>query len=176
MGSNLCYISHKDYNKWLSYGSEPTMDGPTRFSVDDNSTLHTTCVTQTNARRIVTTLLSLGKKKIIKEFRRHFELADYFRELISRERMFELVKTKNKLNLVMFRLRGRSNEENADFLDKVVASGKIFLVLSTVHDITFLRMSIGTMTTTKSSIREAAEHIINTANEYMSISDDEDSD
>ena len=169
MGSNLFYCVHKNYKKWLCYGSEPTLDGPTRFSIDDNSTMHMTWVTQTNARRIVTTLLSLGKKKIIKEFRRHFKLADYFRELISRERIFELIQTKNRLNLVMFRLRGRNNQENAEFLDKVMDSGRIFLVLSTVHDITFLRMSIGTMTTTKDSIREAADHIISVGYDFISL-------
>ena len=127
--------------------------------------MHMTHPTQTNARRIVMTLMSLGKERIINEFRRHFALADYFREIISKEENFELLKTKHSLNMVLFRLKGKSNEETADLLDSVVSSDKIFLVLSTVHDITFIRLSVGTFTHTKKDIKDTAEHIINVANQ-----------
>ena len=83
--------------------------------------MHMTHPTQTNARRIVMTLMSLGKERIINEFRRHFELADYFREIISKEENFELLKTKHSLNMVLFRLKGKSNEETAELLDSVVS-------------------------------------------------------
>ena len=166
MGSNLCYVAHKDYYKWLSYKTEPVRDtNLTWFSADDNSTMHMTHPTQTNARRIVMTLMSLGKERIINEFRRHFALADYFREIISKEEDFELLKTKHSLNMVLFRLKGKSNEETAELLDSVVSWDKIFLVLSTVHDITFIRLSVGTFTHTKKDIKDTAEHIINVANQ-----------
>ena len=77
--------------------------------------------TQTNARRIVMTLMSLGKERIINEFRRHFALADYFREIMSKEKNFELLKTKNSLNMVLFRLKDKSNDETADLLDTIVS-------------------------------------------------------
>ena len=82
--------------------------------------------TQTNVRRIIITLMSLGKKCIINEFRRHFELADYFREIISKDNSFELLQPKNKLNMVLFKLKGQSNEETADFLSNIVSMDKIF--------------------------------------------------
>ena len=166
MGSNLRYIVHKDYYKWLSYKSEPIHDDKLDcFSDDDNSTMHMTHPNQTNARRIVMTLMSLGKEKIINEFRRHFELADYFREIISKDRSFELCKTKNQLNMVLFRLKGKSNEENAEFIDNILSWNKIFLVLSTVHDITFLRLSVGTFTHTRKDVKDTAEHIIKIAHQ-----------
>ena len=115
MGSSFCFVKHKDYNKWIVYNSGPTIDGATRFLIDDNSTKHMTYPIQTNVRRVLMTLLSLGKDKIINEFRRHFELADHFRELILKEDIFELVETKNKLTTVLFRLKTRSNKENSDY-------------------------------------------------------------
>ena len=172
IGSSFCFVKHKDYNKWLTYGSEPTIDGTNRFSIDDNSTKHITHPTQTNARRVLMTLLSLGKDKIISEFRRHFELADHFRELISKEDIFELLETKNKLNAVFFRLKGKSNEDNAKFTDMVVNAGKIFIVISSVHDITFIRMCIGTFMNDKESLNQATELIIKTGHEFISMQDE----
>ena len=166
MGSNFCYVAHKDYCKWLTYKTEPMHDtNLTSFSADDNSNMHITNPNQNNARRIVMTLMSWGKEGIINEFRRHFALADYFRELMSEEKNFELLKTKNSLNMVLFRLKDKSNDETADLLDTIISWDKIFLVLSTVHDITFIRFSVGTFNHTKKDIEYAAKHIINVANQ-----------
>ena len=76
-------------------------------------------------------------------------------------------KPNNKLNTVLFRLRGRSNEDNSKYTDKLVRAGKIFLVVSTVHDITFLRMSIGTYMNNKESLNEAIDLIIKTGHEFL---------
>ena len=59
MGSNFCYVAHKDYCKWLSYKTEPMHDAnQTLFSEDDSSNMHITHPNQNNARRIVMTLMS----------------------------------------------------------------------------------------------------------------------
>ena len=40
---------------------------------------------------------------------------------MSKEKNFELLKTKNSLNMVLFRLKDKSNDETADLLDTIVS-------------------------------------------------------
>ena len=107
----------------------------------------------------MTVLLSLGKKGIIANFTRHFELADYLRELMASDKRFELLETKNKFPLVLFRLKGLTNEQNDQYLDEVMKSNKIYLVMSLVHDIAFLRIYVGTYTHEEHHIKSTFEHL-----------------
>ena len=162
LATNFYYTKHSEFSQWVSYESKPSKDSPD-LSIFDNASKRITRPTQSNIIRIAMFLLSCGREGLVGEFRRHFALADYFRELLSREESIELLETRHKLNTVLFRLKGRDNEFNAGFLDRIMESREIFLILSTVHDITFLRLSVGTFTHTRKDIEKVADHIIKIA-------------
>ena len=119
------------------------------------------------AVRTMIHLLAMGKEGIINAFRKHFTLADYFRELMKEDERFEILETINKFPLVMFRLKGLTNDQNNDYLTLVMEKNKIFIVSSVVHEVMFLRMNIGTFTHEERHIKEAFIHFQETATKYL---------
>lgn len=57
------------------------------------------------ALRSMIYLLSMGKKGLIEGFRYHFTLTDYFRNLMIDDPKFEILDTKNKFPLILFKLK-----------------------------------------------------------------------
>ena len=166
MGTSFFWTKHTDYNKYMTYKSDPTEDKK-EFSLEDRSCFNLTPNNNNRSLRVMTVLLSLGKKGIIENFRKHFELADYFRELILSDDRFELLEVKNKFPWVLFRLKGLTNEQNDNYYDEVMKSNKIYLVMSIVHNIAFLRLSVGTYTQEEYHIKEAFEHLQSCAEDYL---------
>ena len=132
MATNFYYTKHSEFNEWVSYHSESSKDS-SEMSVTDNSSRRVTRPTQANIIRIAIFLLSCGKEGITNEFRRHFDLANNFREMIGREEIFELLETKNKFNTVLFRLKGYDNEHNANLINHITESKKLAVSYFFIH-------------------------------------------
>jgi aromatic-L-amino-acid decarboxylase len=73
--------------------------------------------------------------------RRHVELAQQFARWVSEDSRFELA-APAPLNLVCFRLRA-GDEANQKLMDRLNASGDLYLTHTRLHDRITLRMSIG---------------------------------
>ena len=166
MGTNFTWVKHKDFPKWLTYNSDPSEDGED-YSIKDRSSYFISPPCSNRALRTMIHLLSLGKKQIVENFKYHFTLADYFRELMQKDDRFEILQTKNNFPLVMFRLKGLDNAKNSEYLQLIMKSRKIFMVSSEVHGVMFLRMSIGTYTQEEKHIKDAFDHIQQCAEEYL---------
>lgn len=166
-GTSFFWTKHSDFHKLLTYKSDPTEDGD-RYSLEDRSSFHLTPPSSNRALRAVTMLLSLGKKGVVEMFRMHFDLADYFRDLMKTDDRFEVLETKNNLPIVPFRLKGLSNEQQYEYYNTVMKSNKIYIGMSIVHNIAFIRMRTGSHTHDESHIREVFEHFKATADEYLS--------
>lgn len=148
MGTSFMWIKHQDYPKYMSYNSEPGGNTSTSSAADSDESLTAsdqsplepyrsdvfiTGPSKNRAIRTMIHLLSLGKKEIRSHLRTTMVLADYFRELMVADERFELMETKNKFPLVMFRLKGFTNDENQDFLNLVMKDNKIFVVSSSIQ-------------------------------------------
>jgi aromatic-L-amino-acid/L-tryptophan decarboxylase len=168
MGTSFSWIKHKDYNKWLWYKSYPN-DTCDETAMNLRSSVFMTPPVKNRSLRAMIHLLSMGKNGIIDAFRFHFELADYFRELILEDERFEMLETVNKFSLVLFKLKEWDNTQNEEYLNLVMKSNKIFLVSGEVYKKIFLRMSIGTFTQDKPHIKTAFEHLQACATEYLSL-------
>jgi len=107
---------------------------------------------------------SYGVKGLQETVREHLRLAQMFKTWVEDDSRFELMAPVN-FSLVCFRFRkkGVSEEEltrlNAELLEKVNASGRVFLTHTSLKGRYAIRMSIGQRTTTERHVREAWELI-----------------
>lgn len=93
--------------------------------------------------------------------RRHVDLARDFASWVEADERFELVVPRS-LNLVCFRYRG-SDRDNEELLDRLNASGALYLTHTRLGGRYTLRMSIGQTDTEEGHVRSAWEWIRATA-------------
>jgi aromatic-L-amino-acid decarboxylase len=103
--------------------------------------------------------------------REHIRLAQMFKEWVEEDSRFELMAPVN-LSLVCFRLNdgreeGELDELNRKFLDRINATGKVFLTQTTLRENYVLRMAIGSRTTEERHVRQAWELIKSQAAEIL---------
>jgi aromatic-L-amino-acid decarboxylase len=97
----------------------------------------------------------------------HVSLAKRFEDFMKVDKRFELTHKRN-FSLICFKLKNQSNERNKQLLEKINATGKLYLVHSEVKKVYFLRMAIGGTFTTQKQIEEAFEIISTTADKILS--------
>jgi len=165
MGTSFLWIKDHKYPEWISYNSEQSEE---EGGITSRSSFFMTPPSKIRAVRTMIHLLSIGKKGIIEAFRKHFTLADHFRNLVLEDDRFELLDTKYKFPLVLFKLKGLTNEQNNEYLKLVMKENKIFMVSSIVHEVMFLRLSVGTFTHEQSHIEETYQYLENKAEEFLS--------
>mmetsp|Transcript_26582 Transcript_26582/g.30709 ORF Transcript_26582/g.30709 Transcript_26582/m.30709 type:complete len:110 (-) Transcript_26582:192-521(-) len=105
VGTSFFWTKHSDFSKLLTHKSDPTEDGG-RHSLEDRASFHTTPPSNNRSLRVAMVMLSLGRQGLVRFFRRHFELAEHFRQLMSEDDRFEVLETKHQFHLIMFRLKG----------------------------------------------------------------------
>jgi aromatic-L-amino-acid decarboxylase len=114
---------------------------------------------------------SYGVEGIREIIREHIRLAGLFRSWVEADRRFDLP-APTHLSLVCFRLDdGRPEAElnvlNKELMDRVNATGKIFLSHTTLRGMFTLRLVVGQRTTAERHVREAWELISATAHELL---------
>ena len=92
-----------------------------------------------------------GLEGIRHHVRRHLELAERFASWVEEDERFELAVPRS-LNLVCFRKRG-SDEDNERLLERLNASGALYLSHTRLHGRYVLRMSIGQTWTEERHVR-----------------------
>jgi aromatic-L-amino-acid decarboxylase len=103
--------------------------------------------------------------------REHIRLAGLFKEWLEADQRFELLAPVD-LSLVCFRLKGGREERsldalNAGLLDRVNASGRVFLTHTTLRGRFTLRLVVGQRTTQERHVREAWEIIAAAAGDLL---------
>ena len=102
-------------------------------------------------------LRSYGAEELRAMIRRHVELASLFASWVEGSDVFELCAPLH-LNLVCFRHRD-GDEVNAELLERLNSSGKLYLTHTKLNDRTVLRMSIGQARTELRHVEAAWEQI-----------------
>jgi aromatic-L-amino-acid/L-tryptophan decarboxylase len=105
-----------------------------------------------------------GVRGLQEMIREHLRLAGFFKNLVEADSRFELMAPVN-FSLVCFRLKkeGASEEElnrfNASLIEKVNASGRVYLTHTSLKGRYTIRMAIGQRTTAEKNVLEAWELI-----------------
>jgi len=94
-----------------------------------------------------------GREGIAKVLRNHIEMARQFAQKVRRHPDFELA-APEMFSLVCFRWRG-SDEQNRELLDRVNATGRVFLSGTVLRGRFLLRLAIGNIGTTSADVQEA---------------------
>jgi aromatic-L-amino-acid decarboxylase len=94
-----------------------------------------------------------GREGLQRVLREHVRLAALFEEWVRAEPGWEVVAPRH-FSLVCFRREG-SDEANAQLLERVNASGEIFISHTRLHDRYVLRLAIGNERTTEEDVRRA---------------------
>ena len=94
-----------------------------------------------------------GAEGLRAHIRQGIELAQHFAALVATDGRFEVV-APHPLSLVCFRLRG-DDEPNVELLEKLNASGKVYLTHTRVNGEYTLRMAVGSPATQTRHIEEA---------------------
>ncbi|MDQ3660600.1 MAG: aminotransferase class V-fold PLP-dependent enzyme [Actinomycetota bacterium] len=102
-------------------------------------------------------LRSYGAEELRGMIRRHVEMASSFASWVEASDDFELCAPVH-LNLVCFRYRG-GDEANAELLERLNSSGKLYLTHTKLNDRIVLRMSIGQARTELRHVEAAWEQI-----------------
>ncbi|RQD73750.1 MAG: aspartate aminotransferase family protein [Candidatus Syntrophonatronum acetioxidans] len=117
-------------------------------------------------------LRSYGVEGLQEMIREHLRLADLFREWIEKEKSFELMAPVN-FSLVCFRLNdgisspGELERRNRALLEKINATGKVFLTHTFLKGNYTLRMAIGQRTTGEDHLQKAWDIIMEKAREVL---------
>ena len=102
-----------------------------------------------------------GREGIARVLRSHIEMARNFAEQVRRHPDFEIA-APVRFSLVCFRLRG-SDAQNRELLDRVNATGRVFLSGTVLKGRFILRLTIGNIGTTAADVREAWDLLQSTA-------------
>jgi aromatic-L-amino-acid decarboxylase len=94
-----------------------------------------------------------GREGLQRILREHIRLADLFTEWVKADPEWELV-APQRFSLVVFRLNG-SDEQNEALLERVNASGELFISHTRLHDRYVLRLAIGNARTSEDDVRRA---------------------
>ncbi len=114
---------------------------------------------------------SYGVEGLQTVVREHIRLAQLFRSWVEDHAMFEVM-APTPFSLVCFRFNDGTDEAslnafNPRLLDRVNASGRVFLTHTTLRGRYVLRMAIGQRTTRERHVREAWEIIVRSAEELI---------
>jgi aromatic-L-amino-acid decarboxylase len=107
------------------------------------------------ALKLWAVLRAYGRTGLQERIREHLRLAGLFEEWVHAEPGWEVVAPR-PFSVVCFRLDG-SDEENERLLERVNASGEIFISHTRLADRYVLRMAIGSFRTTEDDVRFAWE-------------------
>ena len=107
------------------------------------------------ALKLWAVLRAYGRTGLQERVREHLRLAGLFEEWVHAEPGWEVVAPR-PFSVVCFRLDG-SDEENERLLERVNASGEIFISHTRLADRYVLRMAIGSFRTTEDDVRFAWE-------------------
>jgi aromatic-L-amino-acid decarboxylase len=105
------------------------------------------------ALKLWAVLRCYGRNGLQERIREHVRLAGLFEGLVRDDAAWEVVAPR-PFSVVCFRLRG-SDEDNARVLERVNASGEIFLSHTRLADRYVLRLAIGSFRTTEDDVRLA---------------------
>jgi aromatic-L-amino-acid decarboxylase len=94
-----------------------------------------------------------GREGLQQVIREHIRLAELFESWVREERGWEVCATRH-FSLVCFRREG-SDDENEALLERVNASGEIFISHTRLHEQYVLRLAIGNVRTAESDVRRA---------------------
>ena len=100
-------------------------------------------------------LRCFGREGLQRILREHIRLADLFAGWVDADPAWELV-APQRFSLVVFRRNG-SDEENAALLERVNASGELFISHTRLNGRYVLRLAIGNARTTEDDVRRAWE-------------------
>ncbi len=95
--------------------------------------------------------------------RHHIALAQSFAGWVREDDRFELV-VDPPLNLICFRYKG-SNQDNESLLQRLNASGSVYLTHTKIEGTYTLRLCVGTRTTTLDHVKEVWQHITGLADD-----------
>ncbi len=98
-------------------------------------------------------LRCFGREGLQRILREHVRLANLFAEWVEADPYWELV-APQRFSLVVFRLNG-SDEQNEALLERVNASGELFISHTRLRDRYVLRLAIGNARTTEDDVRRA---------------------
>src|SRR5438067_670261 len=104
-----------------------------------------------------------GRERVTQMLRNHIRWAQRFAELVEADGRFERV-APAPFSVVCFRYKG-SDEQNRQILDRVNASGRVFISHTALNDAVVLRLAIGNLATTWDDVVEAWRLIQQTAAE-----------
>ena len=96
-----------------------------------------------------------GREGLQQKIREHIRLAELFEQCVHDDPEWEVC-TPRRFSVVCFR-RNASDEENAAILERVNASGEIFISHTRLNGRYVLRLAIGNARTTESDVRRAWE-------------------
>jgi aromatic-L-amino-acid decarboxylase len=105
------------------------------------------------ALKLWAVLRCYGRSGLQAQIREHVRLARLFEEWVEAEDGWELAAPRH-FSLVCFRLRG-SDEQNAELLERVNASGEVYLSHTRLAGRYVLRLAIGNFRTTEEDVRLA---------------------
>ncbi len=103
-----------------------------------------------------------GRERIEAMLRQHIQWAKDFAALVDSHPRFERTAPVT-LSVVCFRYKG-SDEENKAIMEKVNASGRVFMASTVLHGRLTLRLAIGNMETTWPDVQEAWELLLKATN------------
>jgi aromatic-L-amino-acid decarboxylase len=102
-----------------------------------------------------------GRERVEAMIRSHIQWAKDFAALVDAHPKFERT-APAPLSVVCFRYKG-SDEENKAIMEKVNASGRVFIASTALHGKLTLRLAIGNLQTSWKDVQEAWELLQNTA-------------
>jgi aromatic-L-amino-acid decarboxylase len=105
------------------------------------------------ALKLWTVLRCYGRSGLQERIREHVRLAELFEQWVRDDPEWEVVAPR-PFSVVCFRRRG-SDEENARLLERVNASGEIFISHTRLADRYVLRLAVGSFRTTEDDVRLA---------------------
>ncbi len=105
--------------------------------------------------KLWTVLRCYGRDGLQRILREHIRLANLFADWVDAAQDWELV-APQRFSLVVFRYNG-SDQQNETLLERVNASGELFISHTRLHDRYVLRLAIGNARTTEDDVRRAWE-------------------
>ena len=105
------------------------------------------------ALKLWAVLRCYGRSGLEQRIREHVRLASLFEEWVRADERWDIVAPRH-FSLVCFRLRA-SDEENERLLERVNASGEVYLSHTKLADVYALRLAIGNFRTTEADVRLA---------------------